>query len=183
MIKDPRFKKWHQIQAYKHDGNIHRVWSPSFLVEETNDYWAFASRMSAVTESDGRRWITKEPAIFILFKHEWMNVIAMFKDDGGITYYVNVASPAIFDKGYFKYIDYDLDVKLYPDLVEKTLDENEFAHNARKYKYSEDLIKVISQSKEHIIALMDEHEFPFVDKKMRDMYAIFLKEGEEGGHQ
>lgn len=178
MFSDSRFKNWYQVQAYKHDGNLHRVWSHSFLVEETDEYWALASRMSAVTEFDGRKWMTKEPAIFILYKHKWMNVIAMFKDNGGICYYVNVASPCVLDKGYLKYIDYDLDVKLYPDLVERTLDEKEFVHNAKKYGYSEDLIKVINKAKDEIIRMMENKEPPFIDEMIRDLYARFLKEGE-----
>ena len=56
-----------------------------------------------------------------------MNVIAMFKEGKGICYYVNIASPTLYDDGFLKYIDYDLDVKLYPDGVERTLDENEYA--------------------------------------------------------
>jgi protein associated with RNAse G/E len=174
MITDKRFKNWRQVQAYKHDGHLHREWSPAFLVDETDEYWALASRMSAVVESDGRRWMTKEPAIFLLFKKKWMNVIAMFKENGGICYYVNVATPTIDDKGYLKYIDYDLDVKLYPDLVEKTLDEREFAHNAEFYGYSKELVAKIKESKDNILKMIDNRDFPFVDEEMQKRYQMFL---------
>ena len=122
-------------------------------------------RQSTVTESDGRRWVTKERAIFLLFKERWMNVIAMFKEPckirnrygkvlgefpGGICYYVNIASPTILDKGFLKYIDYDLDVKLYPDGLEKTLDENEYMHHASTYGYPDDLEKAINISLEEV---------------------------------
>jgi protein associated with RNAse G/E len=33
----------------------------------------------------------------------------------GIYYYCNLASPAIMDNGAVKYIDYELDVKVFPD--------------------------------------------------------------------
>ena len=116
-------RRWVTVQAYKHDGVLHRQWSPAFLVEETEDYWALASQMSLVTESDGRRWMTKEQAIFILFKHSWMNVICMMKETGGICYYANIASPTLLDNGILKYVDYDLDAKLYPDGGIKELDD------------------------------------------------------------
>jgi protein associated with RNAse G/E len=87
-----RFFKWVTVQAYKHDGLLHRQWSPAYLTAENDDYWALSSKASLVTENDGRRWMTKEHAVFILFKHEWMNVICMMKENGGICYYVNVAS-------------------------------------------------------------------------------------------
>lgn len=144
------------------------------MVEETDRYWALASRMSSVIEADGRRWMTKEPAIFILFKKEWMNVIAMFKESGGICYYVNVASPAIIEKDVLKYIDYDLDVKLYPDLVEKTLDEKEFAHNAKLYGYDAKLMKVIENTEKKIVRMIDRHEFPFQDETIEKLYQEFL---------
>lgn len=173
MLIDKRFLAWKQVQAYKHDGRLHRQWSPAFLVEETDEYWALASRMSSVIESDGRRWMTKEPAIFLLFKKEWMNVIAMFKENGGICYYVNIASPTISDQGLLKYVDYDLDVKLYPDLVEKTLDEKEYAHNAQLYGYDEKLKKVIEGAKKKVSAMIDKREFPFIDSEIERLYSKF----------
>lgn len=173
MSIDPRFKKWLRVQAYKHDGKLHREWAPAYLVEETDEYWALASRMSSVIESDGRRWMTKEPAIFMLFKHKWMNVIAMFKERGGITYYVNIATPTILDDDYLRYIDYDLDVKLYPDLVEKTLDEKEFQYNAKHYGYPEKLMKVVLKSKEEVIEMIENKAFPFVDSEIERLYDIF----------
>ena len=174
MFTDKRFQAWKQVQAYKHDGKLHRQWSPAFCVEETDRYWALASRMSSVVEADGRRWMTKEPAIFLLFKEEWMNVIAMFKESGGICYYVNIASPTILDQGVLKYVDYDLDVKLYPDLVEKTLDEKEYAHNAVFYGYDEKLMRVIEKTKKKVIAMIDGREFPFIDAEIERLYQLFL---------
>ena len=107
--------------------------------------WALASRASLVREADGREWITKEHAVFYLFKHEWMNVISMFKESG-ICFYANIASPAILDKGIIKYIDYDLDLKLLPDGKEKVLDVEEYAQNAKSYGYDEDLMRAIKRS-------------------------------------
>ena len=159
------------------------------MVEENDDYWALASKASSVTESDGRRWVTKERAIFLLFKKKWMNVIAMFKEPctiynkagqpsgefpGGICYYVNIASPTIFDKGFLKYIDYDLDVKLYPDGLEKTLDENEYMHHASTYGYAPDLEKAVSRSLKEVKNMIDLKKFPFDDEAIEELYNRFL---------
>ncbi len=183
-----RFPRWMRVQAYKHDGSLHRQWSPAYLVEENASYWALASKSSAVTESDGRRWITKEKAIFLLFKDKWMNVIAMFKEEteahgdkgkvfpAGICYYVNIASPTIFDKGFLKYIDYDLDVKLYPDGLEKTLDENEYNRHASSFGYPEDLTKAIQKSLEEVKRMIDAREFPFNDDSIERLYELFLSQ-------
>ena len=76
---DPRFARWIKVQAYKHDGKLHRQWSPAYLVEETDEYWALASKASLVTESDGRKWMTKENAIFLLYKKYILSQILLGK--------------------------------------------------------------------------------------------------------
>ncbi|HIU45220.1 MAG TPA: DUF402 domain-containing protein [Candidatus Enteromonas pullicola] len=173
---DSRLARWIKVQAYKHDGKLHRQWSPAYLVSETPDYYAICSKASCVTESDGRKWITKEHAAFILFKKRWMNVIAMFKKDWGICYYVNIASPTIKDHGMLKYIDYDLDVKLYPDGAEKTLDINEYACHAASYGYSKELSRAIEKSMDEVKGMIARREFPFVDEDIKALYDRFLAE-------
>ena len=169
-----RLARWIKVQAYKHDGKLHRQWSPAYLVSETEDYYALASKASCVTEADGRRWITKEHAVFLLFKKRWMNVIAMFKPESGICYYVNIASPTIQDKGMLKYIDYDLDVKLYPDGAERTLDENEYARHVLTYGYSPELSRAIEKSVKEVHQMMSDHAFPFVEEDIEALYDLFL---------
>jgi uncharacterized protein len=164
------------VQAYKHDGLLHRQWSPAYLTVENDDYWALSSKASLVTENDGRRWMTKEHAVFILFKHEWMNIICMMKENGGICYYVNVASPTIKDQGYLKYIDYDLDVKLFPDETIKELDEQEFERHVLTYGYSPELTSAIKKSFSSIKSRMQQALFPFTEKDVRVLYQKFLDE-------
>ncbi len=169
-------KKWTLVQAYKHDGSMHRQWSPGYLLEENDDYFIICSRSSLITENDGRRWLTKENAVFILFKKEWLNVICMFKESGGICYYANMASPTIMDDGFLRYIDYDLDLKLYPDKSIKVLDELEFEANSKEYGYSPELIKVVRHSLDKTRKMMEERKFPFNDQTIEDIYASFLKD-------
>ena len=170
------FFKWVTVQAYKHDGLLHRQWSPAYLTIENNDYWALSSKASLVTENDGRRWMTKEHAVFILFKHEWMNIICMMKENGGICYYVNVASPAIKNRCFLKYIDYDLDVKLFPDETIKELDEQEFERHVLTYGYSGELTAAIKKSFSSIKKRMQDGVFPFNKNDVRTIYQKFLDE-------
>ena len=172
------FSKWLIVQAYKHDGSLHRQWSPGYVVLETDEYWALATKSSLVTEDDGRRWMTKENAIFLLFKKQWLNVICMFKEAGGICYYTNIASPTILDDGYLRYVDYDLDLKLFPDKVIKSLDEQEFLTNAKRYGYSPDLIKAIRRSFQETREAMEKGVFPFADSSIESLYQKFLAENQ-----
>ena len=175
-MKKKFIPQWICVQAYKHDESLHRQWSPGLIVEETSDFWAVASRSSLITEADGRRWLTKENAVFILFKKEWLNVICMFKEEGGICYYVNMASPTILDGGYLRYIDYDLDLKLYPDKLIKPLDEQEFLSNAKLYGYTPDLIAAVRKTFRNTRKLMEERKFPFDDQKIIELYNKYERE-------
>ena len=78
-----------------------------------------------VTESDGRRWVTREPAIVYFHKKYWFNIIAMIRNNG-ISYYCNMASPYYLDEEALKYIDYDLDVKIFTDGEKRLLDVEEY---------------------------------------------------------
>ena len=172
--RNKRFWRWIKVQAYKHDGSIHREWSPAFLVEETDRFYALASRASLVTEAGGRRWMTSENAIFFLFKHEWMNVIAMMKEGKGIVYYTNIASPTIYDQGFLRYIDYDLDVKLFPDEAIKELDEKEFRRHSAEYGYDEDTVKICIKQEKKVEEMMKGRAFPFIDGEVKRLYDLFV---------
>lgn len=168
-------KKWVIIQAYKHNEELHRQWTHSYLIEENDEYYVFVSIRAAVVESDGRKWHTKEPAIFILSKKNWFNVIAMMKEKG-ICYYVNIASPAIYDKGFVKYIDYDLDIKLYEDGTTRLLDVNEYKKHAAEQGYSEEIKDVLQSSVDKIYSMINKKEFPFIDEEIRSYFEKFEKE-------
>lgn len=47
----------------------------------------------------------------------------------GIFYYCNIASPYVIDEGILKYIDYDLDLRVFNDGAFKILDRNEYNYH------------------------------------------------------
>ena len=163
---------WMLIQAYKHNGKLHRQWSHCFLIEENDDYYIMASIRSSVIENDGRKWHTREPAILIFSKNRWFNVIAMFKDDG-IAYYVNIASPTILDKGILKYIDYDLDVKKYQDGTTRLLDVSEYKKHAEEQNYPDDIKRILTSSVDEVYDLMNNKKFPFIDEEIYRLFKLF----------
>lgn len=167
--------KWVIIQAYKHNEELHRQWSHSYVLVDDENYYVLVSIRAAVVESDGRKWHTKEPAIFILSKKEWFNVIAMLKENG-ICYYVNIASPAIYDKGYIKYIDYDLDIKLYEDGTTRLLDVSEYKKHADEQGYSEEIKTILQSSVDKVYGMINKKEFPFIDQEIQKYYQRFIKE-------
>lgn len=139
-----------QIQCYKHDGKVHRCWDEAILLDVKDDYMVFGNERTLVTESQGNTWRTKEPAVMYFFKDKWYNIIVQLKKDG-ITYYCNIASPFIIEDGAIKYIDYDLDLRVFPTGSFKILDRQEYKYHKKKMNYSDDLDKVIRNALSELI--------------------------------
>lgn len=139
-----------QIQCYKHNGNIHRAWDEATFLEETDEYLVFANYKTQVIRAEGISWKTKEPAIMYFFKKKWYNIIAQLKKDG-IYYYCNIASPYIIEENTIKYIDYDLDLRIFPTGEYKILDKLEYEYHKKLLNYSDDLDVVVRTALNNLI--------------------------------
>ena len=162
------------IHSYKHNGKIHRSWNEATFLDEQDDYLVFGNCKTMVTESDGRTWYTKEPAIIYFSKTHWFNIIGQFKPTG-IYFYCNIASPFVIEESTIKYIDYDLDLRVFPDGSFKVLDRGEYQYHKKIMNYSEDLDFVINKELEKLIKMKNKNEDAF-DKKVVNQYLeIFEK--------
>lgn len=170
-----------QVQAYKHDGSFHRIWSHGFVVRDDNEYIVIVSNRARVVESNEHRWHTKEKAVFIFSKTEWFNTIATIREDG-LHFYVNIASPAIIDKGFIKFVDYDLDIKSFPNGFTKVLDINEFNAHCEKYGYSNELKDILKVTLETHLKKLANKEEPYqqelIDRYLLDFDDYVAKQAE-----
>lgn len=157
-----------QIQCYKHNKKVHRAWSEAVVLDIKKDYIVFGNNKTIVTESEGTTWKTKEPAIMYFFKNKWFNVIAQMKKDG-IYYYCNIATPFIIEENTIKYIDYDLDLRIYPGGEYKVLDRLEYEYHKNKMNYSKDLDTVINNALGELLQEYKNNAFMF-DEKMNSQY-------------
>ena len=60
FMKDSLNRKNVLIHCYKHDGSVHRCWDKGFVLEETDKHFIVINNRTLVTESDGRKWYTRE---------------------------------------------------------------------------------------------------------------------------
>ena len=162
------------IHSYKHDGSIHRAWDEAILLDETDDYLVFGNERTKVIESDGRSWKTREPAIMYYFKNNWYNVIGQYKKDG-IYYYCNIASPFVIDQNTIKYIDYDLDLRVFPDGAFKILDRGEYNYHKNKMGYSEEIDTILKSELSSLIELARNGSGPFTKGMVENYYPIYKK--------
>lgn len=107
-------------------------------------------------------------------QNKWWNVICMLKKTG-IVYYCNIASPALIHDGAIRYIDYDLDAKLFQDNEILLLDEKEYIHHKVSYKYPKELDRVLDDQTRKIVLKMKNREFPFDDQKINEYYNNYLE--------
>ena len=157
-----------QIQCYKHDGKVHRCWDEAILLDVKDDYMVFGNERTLVTESQGNTWRTKEPAVMYFFKDKWYNIIVQLKKDG-ITYYCNIASPFIIEDGAIKYIDYDLDLRIFPNGCYKILDGLEYKYHKKLMNYGPKLDKVITDGLSDLIDFYKSGSIIF-DKTLNEKY-------------
>lgn len=141
-----------KIQCYKHNENVHRYWNEAVIIDIKKDHIVCANNKTLVIESDGSTRKTREPAIIYFFKDKWFNVIAQLKK-GGISYYCNIATPYIIEDGTIKYIDYDLDLRIYPTGEYKILDRLEYNYHKKIMKYSDELDLAIKNGLDDLIKL------------------------------
>lgn len=162
----------YNIHAYKHNGELYKVWDKTIFLDQTDDYYVFANNKTKVTEKDGRTWRTKEPAIIFYYKKHWFNIIAQIKNNG-IYFYCNISSPVIIENNTIKYIDYDLDLRVFPDGVYKILDKSEYQYHKKILNYSKELSEVIEYELKNLIEMYKIKAEPFnlnVVNKYNELY-------------
>ena len=163
------------IQAYKHDGSLHRSWYMGHVLEADQDHFVIITNKSWVVEENGRRWYTREPAIGYFYTRRWFNVIAMIRDDG-IYYYVNLASPALYDGEAVKYIDYDIDYKIYEDDLVLTMDLDEYRTHRRQMHYPDSIDRIIHAEMDRVMAELKNNITPFKREYVENHFQQYLKQ-------
>lgn len=169
----PEIDKLIQIQSYKHDETLHRIWETANVVEGTEEYVIVANKRTKVIESNGRFWHAKEPSVTWFYKNNWFNIIGIIKKDG-VAYYCNIASPYLCDSEGLKYIDYDLDIKVLVDGTYTVLDRNEYNRHKEKMKYPEKLQAILESELNKLKSMIENKITPFDSYSVMEYYNKFI---------
>lgn len=160
------------IHCYKHNGKIDRISGEAIVLDETDEYLVCANNKVKLIENDGRSHRTKEIAILFFYKKEWYNILAQLKKYG-LFYYCNIASPYIIDGNIIKYIDYDLDLRIFPDGNFKVLDKNEYRYHKITMRYSDEIDIIVQDSLNKLIDNKNNNAFPFKKEVIEHYYKIY----------
>ena len=93
----------------------------------------------------------------------WFNVMRCDQPRGGGLdhWYCNVTTLPTFDGETIRYVDLDLDVRVFPDGRTELLDEDEFLDNSQRMGYAPDVIEQARRAVDEILELARAGQFPF----------------------
>lgn len=158
-----------QIHCYKHNGKLHQLCDEAIVLDVDDEKIVVANNKARLTESDGRSYRAKEPAILFFYKKHWYNVIGQLKEFG-LFYYCNIATPYIIDDNIIKYIDYDLDLRVFPDGGFKILDYNEYNYHRKLMHYSNEIQLIVKSELSNLIELKKANMGPFEEGLVKKYY-------------
>src|SRR5574344_1367424 len=162
------------IHCYKHDGKINHTSDEATILEINDEVLVCGNYKTKVTESDGRSHRINEPAILFFYKHSWFNVIGQLKKQG-LFYYCNIATPYLIDEGMVKYIDYDLDLRVFPDGGFRGLDRNEYNYHRKLMNYPDELDLILKNELTKLIEMKKAGKGPFAKEIIDKYYKIYQK--------
>ncbi len=167
--------KKYRIQCYKHNGKVYQSSDDTVILDDTDEYLVCANYKVNITEPNNKKYKTNELAIIFFYKKNWFNCIAQLKKQG-LYYYCNISAPYLIDEDVIKYIDYDLDLRVYPSGTYKVLDFNEYNYHKKKLKYSSDIDIIVKSELEKLIDLCESKKGPFdrliIEKYKEQFYKL-----------
>ena len=86
-----------------------------------------------------------------------------------------MASPTIIEGKTIKYIDYDLDLRVFPDDSYKILDESEYEYHKEKMNYPEEIDRIVKYELNNLINLFKSKKGPFDKNEVKNYYNIYMK--------
>ena len=108
------------------------------------------------------------------YKKRWFNIIGQLKDYG-IYFYCNIATPALVDNKVIKYIDYDLDLRVFPNGSFKILDRMEYKYHKKQMHYSSRLDFILKYELGNLIDMVRVREMPFDKDTIKTNYDKYVK--------
>lgn len=160
------------IHCYKHNGVIYESSRVAYVLDIKDDYIVLGDENVLITKDDGRAWHTKGSAIMFFYTKRWFNIIAQLKDNG-IFYYCNIASPFLIDNHILKYIDYDLDLRVFNNGAFRVLDRNEYNYHKKIMNYPKEINYIIKEELSSLIEMKKASVFPFNEKDINYYYKVF----------
>jgi protein associated with RNAse G/E len=150
------------VQVLKYDGTEYRRWVATIARQEGS-----MIVLDAKFEYDVQHHLLGEiprgtRTIEYYWLDRWYNVFRFLETDGATRlYYCNLSRPPTISGSILTYIDLDIDILVRPDFSYQILDLEEFAANAARYGYSEQVKTQAHEALDELISMIKARHVPF----------------------
>lgn len=150
------------VRACKYDGRVHRNWVGR-LRERTGSLIVIDAEFAEEVRHPLLGTIAPGTlSTEYYWTDRWYNVFRFAEANGALrNYYCNINRPAEFDDQLLSFVDLDIDVLVAPDYTYSLLDTEEFAINAARFAYPEEVCRHAHQALDELIRLIQTRRFPF----------------------
>jgi uncharacterized protein len=150
------------VRVMKYDGSEHRRWEATAASQDgslivldaafdIDVQHALIGKISRDTRTIEYYWLDR-----------WFNIFRFLENDGTTKlFYCNVNMPPGIIGGNLSYIDLDIDILVQPDFSYQVLDLDEFATNALRYDYPEQVKIQAYAAVDELISMIETRQFPF----------------------
>ncbi|MEO7674386.1 MAG: DUF402 domain-containing protein [Pyrinomonadaceae bacterium] len=150
------------INSRRFDGSIGKSW-PCELREQSGPLYVFFGEFDREISHEHLGLVRRGTISYEYYwLDRWYNVFRFHEPDGTFrNYYCNISMPPTFANAVLDYVDLDIDVLVAKDGSYSVLDSAEFAENALKYGFSEELRSKVAETLDEVINLIEQRQFPF----------------------
>jgi protein associated with RNAse G/E len=150
------------VRVLKYDGTEYRRWSATLARRDESLIVlgaAFEDEVEHHLLGNIRRGTR---TIEYYWFDRWYNIFRFLEIDGATKlFYCNVNMPPEISGGVLSYIDLDIDVMVRPDFSYQVLDLEEFAANAARYSYPEQVRAQTHKAVAELTSMIETRQFPF----------------------
>jgi protein associated with RNAse G/E len=150
------------VRVLKYDGTEYRRWNAK-LAQKDDSLIVLDAAFEDDVEHDLLGNIRSGTrTIEYYWPDRWYNIFRFLESDGSTKlYYCNVNMPLSIEGGILSYIDLDIDVLVRPDFSYQVLDLEEFAANAARYGYPEQVRAQTHKAVAELTSMIETRQFPF----------------------
>jgi hypothetical protein len=152
-----------QVMALKFDGRLHYTFPARVIYRDNSVIRAQWSAGTIIRHlSRGLEFPEKYDSELWAWDSCWYNVFVNRNEGGELdSFYCNVATPPTIHLPELRWIDLDLDVRIFVDGRYEILDEDEFEEHRLKYNYPVDVQHQAKQAVRDILDLARLRDGPF----------------------
>jgi protein associated with RNAse G/E len=152
------------VRVLKYDGTEYRRWAATIARQEDSMIVLDAEFEYDVQHHLLGRIPRGTRTVEYYWLDRWYNVFRFLEDDGSTKlYYCNVNMPPTISSSILTYIDLDIDILVRPNFSYQILDLEEFAANAARYSYPEQVKTQAHGAVDELISMIKARQIPFVD--------------------